>query len=67
MKNLKQSRETVPRKVKVAVSTLWRALMGGLRMVWTILFVPPRQQQQIEEARTHASELASHTRKLGGG
>jgi len=67
MKNLKQSRETVPRKVKVAVTTLWRALMGGLRMACTILFVPPPQQQQIEEARARASELAGHTRKLGGG
>jgi hypothetical protein len=67
MKNMKQSRETVPRKVKVAASTLWRALVIGLKMVWTILFVPSPQQQQIEEARIRASELARHSRKVGGG
>lgn len=67
MKNMKQSRETVPRKVKVAASMLRRALASGLRMVCTILFVPSPQQQQIEEARMRASQLASHTRKIGGG
>lgn len=67
MKNMKQSRETVPRKVEVAASRLRRALVSGLRMVSTILFVPSPQQRQIEEARMRASELASHTRKIGGG
>lgn len=67
MKNTKQSRETVPRKVKTTASMLPRVLMEGLRMVCTILFVPSPQQQQIEEARMRASELASHTRKIGGG
>jgi hypothetical protein len=67
MKNIKQIRETIPRNVKVAASMLWRALVGGLRMVCTILFVPPPQQQQIEEERIRVSELARHSRKIGGG
>ena len=67
MKFLKQSRETVPRTLGAVACAAILPLKKVLRIVWVVLFVPPPEQERIEEARIRASEFSSHFRKHGGG
>lgn len=67
MKFLKQSRETVPRRLGAVVCLAMLPFKKVLRIIWVVLFVPPPEQERIEEARIRASELSGHFRKHGGG
>lgn len=67
MKLIKQSRETVPRRMVSISRAVMRPLVNILRMLWVVLFVPPPEQERIEEARNRASNLSDHFRKHGGG
>ena len=66
MKFLKLSRETVPRTLGPVACATILPFKKVLRIVWVVLFVPPPEQQKIEEARIRASELSDHFRKHGG-
>lgn len=66
MKLIKQSRETVPRKVVSISRAAMRPVGNILRMFWVVLFVPPPEQERIEEARNRASEMSGHFRNHGG-
>lgn len=63
---VKQNRETVPRNQVSYFRVVVLSAGKIIRIVCTILFVPPPQQTKVEEARIRASELSGHFIKHGG-
>ena len=47
--------------LSVVVRFVWRWLKGALRAVWTVVFVPPPEQERIDAARLKVIQ------KMGGG
>ena len=66
MKFIKQSRETVPRRMASVFRPATLIAMGICRAVWIVLFVPPMEQERIDQARRRAVELTGHFQKQGG-
>lgn len=66
MKFIKQSRETVPRRMASVFRAAVLVMMGICRTVWTVLFVLPMEQERVEKARRRAAELSGYFHKLGG-
>jgi hypothetical protein len=52
------------------MAAIFRAVVlvisGIFRTVWTALFVPPMEQEKIEQAHRRALELSGHFQKQGG-
>ena len=66
MKFIKQSRETVPRRMAAIFRAVVLVITGIFRTVWTALFVPPMEQEKVEQAHRRALELSGHFQKQGG-
>ncbi len=65
MKFIKQSRETVPRRMASVFRAATLVVVGICRVVWIVLFVPPMAQERIDQARRRAAELSGHFQKRG--
>lgn len=65
MKFIKQSRETVPRRVASVFRAATLVAKGICRAVWIVLFVPPMEQERIDQARRRVAELSGHFQKQG--
>lgn len=66
MKFIKQIRETVPRRMTSIFRAAVLVIMKICRAVWIVLFVPPLEQERIEQARLRATELSGHFQTQGG-
>ena len=66
MKFIKQSRETAPRRMASVFRAATLVAIGICRAVWIVLFVPPMEQERIDQARRRAIELSGHFQKQGG-
>lgn len=66
MKFIKQSRETVPRRMASVFRAATLVAMGICRAVWIVLFVPPMAQERIDQTRHRAAELSGYFQKQGG-